>query len=490
MKLFTAEQIKRWDAATIDKGIRSIDLMERAAGEVAGFISDNFDKKTHIHLFAGPGNNGGDAMAVSRLLSEAGFTHLETFLVAGPSIALSSDCEANAKRLNSFVRCETEDALPDLSQLTEDVLIVDGLFGTGLSRPLEGLFKTCVIRINQSQALVISIDIPSGTYADGLLPDSSDCIHTDLVLSFQIPKRSFLFPESQRYMADFITLDIGLDDSFHQSEPCDRYFLEESMIRLPERSKFSHKGSYGHAFLVSGSRGMYGALQLCGRACLRSGAGLLTIHGPAEAMPILQAALPEAMYSMDRERDTVSELPSLDKATALACGPGLGMSQMARGLLDQLLSEVKMPLVLDADALNIIAQESWQSRIPRNTIITPHPKEFERLFGSCKTHPESVELQSKKSKELGIIIIRKGAHSTVSIPDGSVYFNSTGNPYMATGGMGDVLTGMILGLLAQGHSAEDASLAAVFYHGLTADQIYAEKGGVVLAGDVAAAAKV
>lgn len=488
MKLFTAEQIRRWDKATIKNGISSLELMERAAGEVAGFIKDNYPRDKRILFFAGPGNNGGDALSVSRLLSESGFKNIQTYLVAEEHRPISLDCAANAKRLNSVHRCERESTLPDLSGLDEGDVIIDGLFGTGLTRPLDGLFKECVKRINASLAEVLAIDIPSGAYADSPIHESTQCVKADLVLSFQIPKRSFLYPESQGFMEDFVLLDIGLDETYSANEPCDRYYVEESMMRLFGRSKFSHKGNYGHAFLVSGSSGMYGALQLSARACLRSGVGLLTIHGPSEAMPILQGAVPEAMYSSDRELEAVSELPSLDNATALACGPGLGMSQMARGLVDQILSEVHIPLVLDADALNIIASEDWQPRIPKGTIITPHPKEFERLFGRTSSNPEAVDLQFSKSKELGICIIRKGAHSTITLPDGQIFFNSTGNPFMATGGMGDVLTGIILGLRAQGYGLKEAALHGVFYHGLSADSVLARNGGPFLASDVIEAA--
>ncbi|NNC82876.1 MAG: NAD(P)H-hydrate dehydratase [Flavobacteriales bacterium] len=489
MKLFTAEQIKRWDQATIAKGIPSIQLMERAVNALIPKILTLVSNRCCVALFAGPGNNGGDALALSRLLVERGFEQVHTYLVSPEGTGLSEDCRSNLERttLESTIKSKVD--IPSVETLSTYDLIIDGLFGSGLTRPLEGVFAETVKRINAADSRVFSIDIPSGAFSEQVNSDHL-VVEAEHVLTFQIPKRSFLVPESNRYMKDFEVVDIHLDPEYHEQEPCDWYYLQASDVEIEERQKFSHKGHYGHGLLMAGSRGMYGAAQLSARAAMRAGCGLLTVHAPAESMTILQATLPEAMFSPDKQIDHISRLPDIDAYTAMAVGPGLGQAKDTIGMLDALLERAPQGLILDADALNILAREGWQERIPAGSIITPHPKEFARLFGESKDSFEALEKQKEIAQKQDIIIIRKGAHSSVALPDGRLYFNSTGNPYMATGGMGDVLTGFILGLLTQGLSPEKAALAGVYYHGSAGDMaLQRRRGGLLLSTDVIEAFK-
>ncbi len=484
MKLFNTEQIRRWDEATIARGIPSIQLMERAARALVPKILQLVTYRCSVAILAGPGNNGGDALALSRLLKDMGFENLHTYLVAPGFITLSENCQSNLERVDLTSRIEDEADLPEVQELSDMDLIIDGLFGSGLSRPLQGLYAECISRINKSDSQVISIDIPSGAYADKVV-SGNPVAQADHVLSFQIPKRSFLHAESSEYMKAFELVDIHLDMEFHENEPCEYQYLEAKHIANPQRKKFSHKSEYGHGVLLAGSSGMYGAAQLSSKACLRSGIGLLTVHGPWEGMDIIQATVPEAIYSRDYSRDVISQIPIVNRYSAIACGPGIGTGEKTVVMIELLLAIAKVPLILDADALNIIADNNWQNEIPEGTIISPHPKEFQRLFGSTRSSAEAIELQRSKSKELGVVIIKKGAHTTVTLADGRVFYNSSGNQYMATAGMGDVLTGVLLGLRAQGLSADKAALTAVFQHGRAGDEARRRRnGGFILSGDV------
>lgn len=484
MKLFTNDRIRAWDARTIEGGIPSIELMEKAANGLMIKLLPLISSRTRLGVFAGPGNNGGDALALVRLLKERGISSVKVFVLAHDLAKLSADCKTNLDRLESYEHIDELSKIPTEDQLDEYDLIIDGIFGSGLTRPIEGMYAECVERINQSVTKVISIDIPSGANPDRI-DDNSPVVQAEHVLTLQIPKRVFLFPESERFMKGFEIVDIHLDKDFHDSEQCSwSYLTEEDILPVP-RFKFDHKGKHGHTLIIAGSHGMYGAAQLCGRAALRAGSGLVTIHSSSEALPILQSALPEAMFSSDKSLDKISKLPELGKYSAIACGPGIGLADRTVGMLDNLLDQARVPLILDADALNIIAKESWQHRIPKKSVITPHPREFERLFGSSDNGMMAIELQQSMARDLDITILRKGAHSSIAFSDGRVFFNSTGNSFMATGGMGDVLTGIIAGLVAQGLRVEEATLTATFLHGHAADTaLVKRRGGALMSRDI------
>lgn len=478
-KLFDTEAIRAWDNATIEAGIASLDLMERASSQIAAALLNSLEPDIRLLILAGKGNNGGDAMAVTRLLREEGFDSITLCCIGTPADERSADASSNMERVevDHFVNALGE--LPDLDHFD---LLLDGMFGSGLTRPLEGLYAEIVHAFNHSNLAVWSIDMPSGAFADSL--QEGPVLVSDLVISLQIPKRVFMFPESRAFMKEFIVLEIGLDEEFEMMEPCEWYFMEDAPVILPERDRFSHKGSYGHGLLISGSQGMYGAAVLAASAAMRAGVGKLTVHAPARAEAILQSTVPEAMFSMDRAERNISTLPDLTGFDAIAVGPGLGMDGKTRSVLKELLDKSQVPLILDADALNIIAAENWQSLIPSGSILTPHPKEFERLFGHSNDSFEETERLMEMAKGLDAFIVLKGAYTRIATRDGRVILNASGTPYMATAGMGDLLTGYILGSLGQGLTWENAVLHAVHRHGKAGEEAKESHDGFLTSRDL------
>lgn len=445
--------------------------MERAAAACIEWISQNLNQNYSFKIFCGPGNNGGDGLAIARMLLKAGF-ETKVFIVR-ESDKYSPDFLENEKRLkNSFPLIIHElKSESDLPVIDASDYVIDALFGTGLSKPLTGIFSKLIEIINSSDAEIISIDLPSGLYADQH-SDGVAIIHANHTLCFQLPKLAFMFAENEKYVGQFHLLEIGLDREFIAEIPAVNNYLSKYFLQafLKPRKKFSHKGIYGHALLVAGSKGKMGASVLAARACLRTGVGLLTMHVPEEGIDIMQISCPEAMVA-------IGEI-DFNKYAALGIGPGLGTDEVAVSILTELLRSAKNPLVLDADALNIISVEKeLVNQIPVNTILTPHPKEFERIAGKSKNDFDRHELQVSFSKNHKLFIVLKGAHSCITTPDGISYFNSTGNPGMAKGGSGDVLTGMITSLLAQGYSSLESALLGVYMHGLAGD-IAAEKKGI------------
>jgi len=488
LKIFSVEQIRRADAYTIEhEPIRSIDLMERAAEKCFEWILAKLaGKKPEFYLFCGPGNNGGDGLAIARMLHKGNYTiHVA---VPDPGTSLSVDFKFNLERLRdlginpvSFI--EGMHWNPG----AEDI-VIDALFGSGLSKPVSGQLGDLIKFINNLDCIIVAVDIPSGLFADHPAKKEDPIVNADYTLSFQFPKLAFLFAGNDIYTGEWVILPIGLDEYMIGSEACSNYFITHSGVSklLKKRSKFSHKGTYGHALLITGSLGKAGAAILASGACLRSGAGLLTTHIPKCAYQALQSSVPEAMASLDVLDDSCSRLPDLAQYSAIGVGPGLGTSKEASNLLRLLLQETKVPLVLDADAINILAEEkTWQAFVPAGSILTPHPKEFERLAGKTGNGFELLETQRKYCIRNRVYIVLKGAHTITCSPSGSCFFNSSGNPGMATGGSGDVLTGIITGLLAQQYSALDACLLGGYLHGLAGDLAAGVNGQEALvAGDL------
>ncbi|MBU1370871.1 MAG: NAD(P)H-hydrate dehydratase [Bacteroidetes bacterium] len=490
MKILTVEQIRQADTFTIEhEPILSVDLMERAANQVFEWIRKRLQPHSQVMIFAGTGNNGGDGLVLARLLIENGYsvtTCLVWFLDK-----LSPDCETNLQRLKELTDAKIVDVHQeaDLPVLTEDAIVVDALFGSGLNKPLKGIAADTVKLINGGRNVVVAIDIPSGLYADKAVDAKRETVlEADYTISFEFPKMAFLWPENDRFVGRWEVLPIGLHTGFTQAVQTPFTLIDAAQIQpfLKKRAKFSHKGTYGHALLIAGSAGKTGAAILSARACLRTGAGLLHVHLPGKAQIPMQSALPEAMISMDSNADHFSELPELAPFNTIAIGPGLGMHDDSVQALKLLIQQSRHPLILDADALNILSENrTWLAFLPKNSILTPHPGEFERLAGSWSDSFERLELQRQLSLKFGIIIILKGAHSCVTLPDGQAVFNTTGNPGMATAGSGDVLTGMLTGLLAQQYSPMQAALLAVYLHGVAGD-LAAEKLGMesVIASDI------
>lgn len=489
MKIFRADQVQEIDAYTIKhEPVASEDLMERAALCLCDWYVRRYHIDQKVIIFAGPGNNGGDALVLARQLAERQF-RVECYLLNFGK--MSADCALNKKRLTDqalvhFFELKKDDPLPAIAN--EDV-VVDGIFGSGLSRPVSGFPAKVIGHINQHHTVVISIDIPSGLRGEAnteTIPTA--VVRANFTLTFQFPFLSFFFRENSVYAGSWFTLDISLHPDAIESSETPYQSLGKGYVEslLPPRNKFGHKGSFGHGLIISGSYGMMGAALLAGEACLRAGAGLVTLHVPRFGYNIVQTALPEALVSLDQSDILFSEAPDLSAYSAIGIGPGLGCKPNTAKGLRMLLERAPVPLVIDADGLNILSQHpEWMDLLPRGTILTPHPKEFDRLFGESPDAYARHLKQREFAKKAGIIIVLKGAHTGIAGPDGSYWFNTTGNPGMATGGSGDVLTGLITGLLAQGMEAYDAALAGVYLHGLAGD-LAADDGSEesVIAGDI------
>ncbi len=481
MKIFRSKQIAEIDAYTIkNEPISSIDLMERASLKLYEWIIERYHQEQSFKIFVGPGNNGGDGLALARMLADAKYS-VEVYI---PQISgkLSFDCQKNLDRLKNqtavsityITSCEM------FSALDEECIVVDALFGSGLSRPLEGLVKDVVKLINDSKAEVVAIDIPSGLFGeDNSLNDLDNCIHADFTLSFQFPKLSFLFPECEMCVGDWEVLPIGLHPDILEELDSPYQLIDRVYIKslLKTRTRFSHKGTYGHGLLISGSYGKMGAAILASKACLRSGIGLLSTHIPRLGYDIMQTAVPESMVSIDRSDIIFTEYPGLENFDAIGVGPGIDTKCNSERALEELLAESDKPLILDADALNIIGtDQELKKMLPNGTILTPHMKEFERILGISTSAFERNEKQRAFSTEQSVVMVLKGAFSAITDENGRCYFNPTGNPGMATAGSGDVLTGIILSLLAQDYSSIHAALIGVYVHGLAGDLAADEVG--------------
>ena len=491
MKILPVEKIREADAFTIEnEPIASIDLMERAASKVyEWFMKRCKTKEVSVKIFCGIGNNGGDGLALARMLFFTGI--IPQVFVVRFSDKMSRDCEMNFNRLKEETETPMYDIFSedDFPLINDKDIVVDAIFGSGLNRNIEGFAAELIKYLNDNNAIRIAIDIPSGLFADGgqqsmFIAHSSQLIahsifKADYTLSFQFPKLAFMFPENDAFVGRWEVLDIGLHKDFIDNVETLNFYTTEDMAMpiLRKRTKFSHKGTYGHALLVAGSTGKTGAALLASEACLRTGVGLLTAHLPKDALLPMQIYLPEAMTSIDKSETHCTEIDDIIPYTAIGVGPGIGKNTETATLLKKIIQEATQPLVLDADALNIISENpTWLSFLPDNTILTPHPKEFERLFGKTNNSYERLELQRKMSVIHNIIIVLKGAHTAITFPNGTCFFNSTGNPGMATAGSGDVLTGMILSLLAQRYTPQEAALLGVYLHGKAGDDAANEIG--------------
>ena len=490
MKLFTSAQIHELDKYTIEnEPIKSIDLMERAAKAITQAITEVWGSQTPVIIFAGPGNNGGDALAVGRMLCDKGYDVCAyLFNVSG---SLSEDCIINRKRLfdkksKALIEVTQEFEPP---QLEAGTLVVDGLFGSGLNKPLAGGFASLVKYINASPAQVVSIDIPSGLMTeDNTYNVRTNIIRANLTLTLQLPKLSFLFPENQMYIGRLKILDIRLSKQGIDKIDANYTLIEENDIRprLLHRDPFAHKGKMGNALIIAGSYGMGGASVLATKACLRAGAGKVTTHTPKRNSLLLQISVPEAIIQFDREETLFSEAVDTEDFNAVGIGPGLGTSEQTAIAIIAQLRRTQCPVVADADAINVIANHrAWLQQLPKGIIMTPHPKEFDRLEGPSTDSYERLMKARDLAQRLHGYILVKGHHTSLCLPDGHIMFNSTGNAGMATAGSGDVLTGIITGLLARGYKHEDACVVGMYLHGLAGD-IAARELGVesVIASDL------
>ena len=487
--LYSAEQIRQWDQYTIQhEPIASIDLMERAAAKCTDWLERNNYTENTFHIFCGKGNNGGDGLAIARMLVHLKCTVIVYILEFGHKG--TDDFQTNLARLHQYPEInirfiQTEE---NFHGLNKNDIVVDALFGSGLNRGLEGVTAKLVNHINQSGCAIISIDIPSGLFTDhsSLGHTITKAGHT---LSFQCYKKAFLMAENSEFIGELHILDIGLHPDFYKTVNSKLELIDENVIRsiYKPRNRFGHKGSFGHTLIVAGSYGKIGAAILSAKACLRSGVGLLSCHIPKCGYDILQTTVPEAMVVTDFNSSFNTKIvDELTKYKAIGIGPGIGTASETKMMLREIFEKYKLPVVLDADALNIIAsQKEILKLIPANSILTPHPKEFERLFGETANEFDRIDLASQKAKELNVIVVLKGHHTFIATPDGNNFFNSTGNAGMATGGSGDVLTGIITGLLAQGYTSAESAILGVYLHGHAGD-IAAKKYSMeaMIAGDI------
>lgn len=473
MKIFKTEQVKEIDKYTIEnEPIASIDLMERASLTFVRWFMRTFDSSRKVVIFAGPGNNGGDGLAIARLL-EKRFFNVEAYLLKLGS-SFSEDLSINKERLEKsgakITVIESEEALPELSG---DIIVVDAIFGSGLSRKAEGLPAAAIKLINSSKVEVVSVDIPSGLFGEDNSGNDPDVIiHADYTISFQFPFLSFFFPENEQFCGECHAFSIGLHPEAIKKTSSDYNLVDQEFVMgmVGKRSKFAHKGTFGNALYISGSDGMMGAAVLGIKACLRTGAGLATAHVPGKTYSIIQTAVPEALISVDPSDFIFTDSPDLKAYSAIGAGPGLRTSPETAKAMEKLLKNAEVPLVLDADALNIISSNrDMLDMIPEASILTPHPKEFDRLFGESENMYQRHHKQLEAAKKYRCYIVLKFAYTMTCDPEGNTWINKSGNPGMASGGSGDVLTGMILSFLAQGYDQKDAAVLGVYLHGIAGD---------------------
>lgn len=490
MKIFTCEQIRQIDSYTIkNEPVASTDLMERAAGKIFAWLTEHFKHSDRFMIFVGPGNNGGDGLALGRMLLQQDYdTQIYSVNLNGKE---SEDRKTNRQRLEASGAGNLQiiSSPGDIPVIPGDYIVIDALFGSGLSRPADGLSKEIISAINRSGAIVVSIDIPSGLFCENNNSNDKDAIvKATYTLTFQFPRLAFMFSENSPFTGEWRILPIGLHPSAISNTVTPFTYLSNKTVfpLLKKRRKFDHKGVFGHGLLISGSYGKIGAAVLASKAALRTGIGLLTTRIPACGYEIMQSSVNEAMVSTDDQEDFISSPVIPGNYDAIGIGPGIGMHEKTVSALKTILTECNTPLVLDADALNIIAaNKELFDLIPEETVLTPHPGEFDRLARKSKSGYERFEKQTEFSKRHNCIVVLKGAYTSVSMPDGSVFFNSTGNPGMATAGSGDVLTGIILSLLSQGYNPRNAAITGVYLHGLAGD-IAAEESGYesIIAGDI------
>jgi ADP-dependent NAD(P)H-hydrate dehydratase / NAD(P)H-hydrate epimerase len=480
IKILNTKQIKEADAFTITKEpVSSIDLMERASRAFVEWFVQRFDQSKKIGIVCGTGNNGGDGLAIARLLSGWGYS-VKVWIVRG-LVTESSDFKTNFERIRG--KLETSEIVSDADQnlFTDRHILIDAIFGSGLSRTPEGIYAQAIRCMNRTSATRIAVDVPSGLFADS--PSSGEIVKANHTVTFEFPKLSFFFPQSHEFTGEWHVVEIGLHHSFVKNVVTNYFFLTLKDVRkmIKPRSRFAHKGNFGHALLVSGSLGKIGAAVLAAKAVLRSGVGLLTVHLPRCGYQVIQTSVPEAMASLDPDENIITQIPDVEKYSTIGIGPGLGQHAATTDAFKKLLTNFKKPLVIDADALNILAANTdLLSLIPEGSILTPHPKEFERIVGPWKDDFERLDKQITLAKTLNSVIVLKGAFTSIADPNGAVYFNSTGNPGMATGGTGDVLTGILTGFLAQNYTPIEAAIIGVFIHGTSGDVCRREKTEISL----------
>ena len=464
MKILSAQQIHDWDAYTIaNEPIASIDLMERAAQACTDHILQQDLFTRPFKIFCGKGNNGGDGLAIARQLLNQGAT-VSVYIIEFGAVG-TEDFQTNLRRLHDLTVniffIQSQEFFPVIE---DNDVVIDALYGSGLNRPLKDLSAELVDHINRSEALVIAIDVPSGMFIDKSSSGNA-VIKASMTLTFQCLKMCFLLAENEGYMGNVHVLDIGLHPGFPENVSSCFQLLGSSIVKkiYRPRNAFAHKGNFGHALIIAGNKGKMGAALMATHACLRTGAGLTTLNVPEEFLHVVHTSLPEAMC------DIREEGLNFEKINAVGLGPGLGIEREAEEIVHQTLLQFDRPVVIDADGLNILSDhKSWLKQVQEGSILTPHPKEFERVFGKADNDFERISVALQQSAENKFIIVLKGRYTFIA-KDGKGFFNITGNAGLAKGGSGDILTGIITALLAQNYEPLHAALLGVYIHGLAAD---------------------
>ena len=489
MYIFNVAQIREWDAFTIaHEPISSLALMDRAADALTDAFVRQYASERPVRIIAGKGNNGGDGLAMALRLHWMGYD--VAVYVADLGQRATPEFAAQWDRVSAVSSLATSFFEPgDMPDLPKDAIVVDALFGVSLNRPLDGPWAQLVGSLNTAQRHTVAIDVPSGLNPDHCL--QGPVVRAAHTLSIQAPKLAFFMPENAAHVGEWELVDIGLHAGYAGKSPWQ--IPDDSALRAmrPLRPRFAHKGTFGHALLVAGSYGKAGAARLAAEACLRSGAGLATVRCPEVCVAPLQAGIPEAMCDPDPASHVLSAPLHADwsRYRAVGVGPGIGQAPETAEMLADLTDRCPCPMVFDADALNILAaRPALLARVPRGSILTPHPGEFARLFGETPHSLARFELALEQAVRRAVYVVLKGAYTLIACPDGVGYFNTTGNSGMATAGSGDVLTGLIAGLLAQGLAPREACMLGVFVHGRAGDIAKAQMDErAMLAGDIARA---
>ncbi len=487
MKVFSVSQIRAADAYTIaNEPIASIDLMERAARSCYSWFHQRISRENNIAIVSGMGNNGGDGLALARMLKAAGFT-IRLFIVAHSKKG-SPDFQVNENRLKGWnILPVTIETAKQLEEVEADVW-VDAILGSGLNSPLRGLISEVVAELNARKGVKIAIDIPTGLFADDNKENNPNLIfRANHTLSFQFPKRSFLFSEFGSLAGEFHVLDIGLSDEFIEKVETNEHFITDEWVQeiLPIRNKFDHKGTFGHAIIIAGSLGKIGAAILSSKSALRSGAGLVSAYVPQCGLNPMQAANPEVMFQLDGGEAMIENILFDLEPSAIGLGPGMGTDEKTARALVEFVANHQKPLVIDADGLNILSTHGDWTIVPKQSVLTPHLGELDRILGKRYRGEAVFEPARQFAQKHETNLLVKGAHSALYAADGNTYYNGTGCSSMATAGSGDVLTGVITGLLAQGISPKNAAIVGMYHHGLAGEMAALHRGAsAVIAGDI------
>lgn len=473
MKIFSKEQIYQGDKLTAERqNISSTDLMERAGTQIFNWMHTRMQgAQVPIHVFCGIGNNGGDGLVLARHLITHGY-NVYTYIV-NYSDKRSKDFLINYDRIKNvtknwptLLKC-TED-FPEINQ---DDIIVDAVFGIGLNRPIHDWVKALFVHFKTSKAFTLAIDISSGLSTDEVPKDENAVVWAGYTLSFASPKLVFFLPETAKYTVQWEVLDIGLDQEFlHTTETeVDLIGKHEVLPLYIPRDKFAHKGNFGHALVIGGSYGKIGAVTLTSRAVLSAGAGLITAYIPKCGYNILQSSFPETMVLTDINEELITKIDYKITPTVISFGVGVGIDSKTIKAFETFLKTNKTPLIIDADGINILSKKKALLKLlPKQSVLTPHPKELERLVGKWKNDFDKLKKVKAFAKKYNVVVVIKGAN-TITVFQDNLYVNTTGNPGLATAGSGDVLTGIITGLISQGYNALSASIFGVYLHGKSAD---------------------